>query len=194
MTGAVLYDIFSAFGANVSLETFCSLIPPFVGVLCVYVMYYIGKDYGGRTVGLLAALFLAVEPTIIERTSLGFFDTQVVGTLALVLFIFLFLRSLDANRSFQGLLAYSLSAGAALAYFIGGWGGAYYIIDLIALFAFIMIIIRRYSQRLLISYGTTFGLGLFIATKIPYISNSYLISYSVLPVAAVLFSCFWQRF
>ena len=185
ITGAVLYDIFSAFGANISLMTFCSLIPPFVGVLSVYVMYYIGKDYGGRTVGLLAALFLAVDPTIIERTSLGFFDTQVVGTLALVLFIFLFLRSLDANRSFQGSIAYSLSAGAALAYFIGGWGGAYYIIDLIALFAFVMIIIRRYSQRLLISYGTTFGLALFIATKIPYISYSYLISYSVLPVAAV---------
>ena len=185
ITGAVLYDIFSAFGANINLMTFCSLIPPFVGVISCFVMYFIGKDYGGKTVGLLSALFLAVEPTIIERTSLGFFDTQVVGTLALVLFIFLFLRSLDVNRTLRSSMLYALAAGASLAYFIGGWGGAYYIIDLIALYAFIMILIRRYSQRLLFSYGITFGLGLFIATKIPYISFEYLISYAILPVGGV---------
>ena len=43
---------------------------------------------------------------------------------------------------------------------------------------------KRYSQRLLLSYSITFGLGLFIATKIPYISLSYLTSYAVLPIAA----------
>jgi dolichyl-diphosphooligosaccharide--protein glycosyltransferase len=185
MTGAVLYDISKALGANIDLMTFVSLIPPFIGVLSCLVMYFIGKDYGGRAVGLFAALFLALEPSIVQRTSLGFFDTQVVGTLGLVLFIFLFLRSIDSNRSLRASILYSLSAGAALAYFIGGWGGAYYVIGLTVLFAFIMVLLRRYSQRLLLSYSLTFGLGLFIATKIPYISLSYLVSYAVLPAAAV---------
>ena len=184
MTGAVLYDIFKLFGANIDLMTFCSLIPPFIGVLSVLVIYFLGKDIGGKTVGLFAALFLALEPSIVQRTSLGFFDTQVAGTLGLVLFIFLFLRAIDNNRSIRASVLYSLSAGAALAYFIGGWGGAYYILGLSVLFVFVMILLKRYSQRLLLSYSITFGLGLFIATKIPYISLSYLTTYAVLPIAA----------
>jgi len=184
ITGAVLYDIVKVFGANIDLMTFCSLLPPFIGVLSCLVVYFLGKDMGGKAVGLLAALFFALEPSIVQRTSLGFFDTQVVGTLGLVLFIFLFMRSIDNNRSIRASVLYSLSAAAALAYFIGGWGGAYYILGLSVLFVFVVILLKRYSQRLLLSYSITFGLGLFIATKIPYISLSYLISYAVLPIAA----------
>ena len=184
MTGAVLYDIFKLFGANIDLMTFFSIIPPVIGVISCLVIYFLGKDMGGKTVGLFAALFFALEPSIVQRTSLGFFDTQVAGTLGLVLFIFLFLRAIDNNRSIRASVLYSLSAGAALAYFIGGWGGAYYILGLSVLFTFVMILMKRYSQRLLLSYSITFGLGLFIATKIPYISLSYLTTYAVLPVAA----------
>ncbi len=184
ITGAVLYDIVKLFGANIDLMTFCSLIPPIIGVLSCLVVYFLGKDMGGKAVGLLAALFFALEPSIVQRTSLGFFDTQVVGTLGLVLFIFLFMRSIDNHRSIRASVLYSLSAGAALAYFIGGWGGAYYVLGLTVLFVFVMILLKRYSQRLLLSYSITFGFGLFIATKIPYISLSYLTTYAVLPIAA----------
>ena len=185
MTGAALYMVFKTFGANIDLMTFTSLIPPFIGVVSCLVMYFIGKDYGGRAVGLFAALFLALEPSIIQRTSLGFYDTQVVGTVALILFIFLFLRSVDAKRTIRGTMFYALGAGAALAYFIAGWGGAYYVVDLVALFSVVMILLKRYSQKLLVSYSITFGLGLYLATLIPYINLSYLISYAVLPVAGV---------
>jgi len=184
MTGAVLYDIVRLFGANIDLMTFCAMIPPIIGVISCLVIYFLGKDIGGKTVGLFAALFLALEPSIVQRTALGFFDTQVAGTLGLVLFIFLFLRAIDNNRSIRASVLYSLSAGAALAYFIGGWGGAYYVLGLSVLFTFVMILLKRYSQRLLIGYSITFGLGLFIATKIPYISLSYLTTYAVLPIAA----------
>ena len=183
ITGAVLYDIVKLFGANIDLMTFCALVPPIIGVVSVLTVYFLGKDIGGKAVGLFAALFFALEPSIVQRTSLGFFDTQVAGTLGLVLFAFLFLRSIDNNRSVKASILYSLSAGASLAYFIGGWGGAYYILGLSVLFAVAMVLLKRYSQRLLLSYSITFGLGLFIATKIPYINLSYLTTYAVLPVA-----------
>ena len=80
---------------------------------------------------------------------------------------------------------YSLGAGAALAYFISGWGAAYYLIALSVLFVFVMVLLKRYSQRLLINYSITFGLALFVGTKVPYISLSYVTSAVVLPVAAV---------
>jgi dolichyl-diphosphooligosaccharide--protein glycosyltransferase len=183
ITGAVVYDIIAALGANVNLMTLCAMIPPVAGVIAVLAMYFLGKDIGGRTVGLLSALFLALEPSIIERTSLGFFDTQVPGTIGLILFVFLFLRSIDNNRSLRASIVYSLCAAAALAYFIAGWGGAYYMIDMTVLFVFAMLILKRYNQRLLLSYSITFGLALYISAIVPYLGLTYLTSGAVIPVA-----------
>jgi dolichyl-diphosphooligosaccharide--protein glycosyltransferase len=185
MTAAVLFQIVTLFGAKIDLMTFCSVLPAFLAVVSCLVLYFVGKDMGGKAVGLFAALFLALAPSFLQRSSLGFFDTEVPGVLGLVLFIFLFLRSVDGNRSLRASLLYSLGAGAALAYFISGWGAAYYLIALSVLFVFVMVLLKRYSQRLLINYSITFGLALFIGTKVPYISLSYVISAAVLPVAAV---------
>lgn len=185
MTAAVLYQIVSVFGANIDLMTFTAILPAFIAVVSCLVLYLVGKDMGGRSVGLFAALFFALAPSFLQRSSLGFFDTEVPGVIGLVLFIFMFLRSLDGNRSLRASLLYSLGSGLALAYFIAGWGAAYYLIGLSVLFVFILVLLKRYSQRMLINYSITFGLALFIGTMVPYISLGYLISGAVLPVAAV---------
>jgi dolichyl-diphosphooligosaccharide--protein glycosyltransferase len=57
--------------------------------------------------------------------------------------------------------------------------------DLAVLFVFVLILLKRYTPRLLLSYSITFGLALFIATKVPYISLRYLTSGPVIPVAGV---------
>ena len=185
MTGAVLYGIIKAFGANIDLMTFCAILPAIIGMVDCVIIYFVGKDYGGKAVGLFAALFLALVPSFLQRSSLGFFDTEVPGVLGLVLFMFLFLRSIDGNKSFRASVLYSLSAAGALAYFIAGWGASYYMLDLAALFVFVMVILKRYSPRLLISYSITFGLALFIATKVPYIGINYVFGGAVIPVAGV---------
>ena len=185
MTAAALYQIVSVFGVNIDLMSFCSMLPPFIAVISCLIMYFIGKDMGGRTVGLFSALFLALAPSFLQRSSLGFFDTEVPGVLGLLLFVFLFLRAIDGHRSLRGCIIYSLGAAAAIAYFISGWGAAYYLLGLSVLFVFVLVLIKRYSPRLLLSYSITFGLGLFIATKVPYISNGYLFSGAVIPVAGV---------
>mgnify|MGYP001453118913 CR=1 FL=1 len=185
MTTAVLYGIISTLGVSIDLMSFCSLMAPLLGMLAVAIMYFVGKDMGGKTIGLLSALILALMPSLIQRSSLGFFDTETVGVLALLLFIFLFLRAIDPNKSFRSMLLYSLGSAAALLYFSGGWGAAYFLIDLIALYAFVLVILRRYTPRLLIAYSITFGLGLFAAISIPVLSPHYLATGAVLPVAAV---------
>ncbi len=184
MTAAVLYQIASAFG-NIDLMTFCAILPAFIAAVSCLILYFIGKDMGGRAVGLFAALFLALAPSFLQRSSLGFFDTEVPGVLGLVLFIFFFLRSLDGKRSLRASIGYAAGAGLSLAYFIAGWGAAYYLIGLSVLFVFILVLMKRYSSRMLINYSITFGLALMIGTKVPYINLSYLTSGAVLPVAAV---------
>ena len=165
--------------------TYTAIFPALVAVVSVLILYFVGKDMGGKAVGLFAALFLALAPSFLQRSSLGFFDTEVPGVLGLVLFIFLFLRSLDSHRSMRASLLYSLGAGGALAYFISGWGAAYYLIALSVLFVFVLVLLKRYTPRMLVNYSITFGLALFVGTKVPYISLSYLISGAILPVAAV---------
>jgi dolichyl-diphosphooligosaccharide---protein glycosyltransferase len=185
MTAAVLYNFITLLGVNINLMTFTAILPAFMGAFACLIIYFAGKDMGGRSVGLFSALFLALAPSFLQRSSLGFFDTELPGVIGLVLFMFMFLRAIDNKRTAKFSLLYSLGAGGALAYFITGWGAAYYLIALAVLFVFVLIILKRYSQRLLLSYSITFGTALFIATKAPYISLDYLMSGPVIPVAGV---------
>jgi len=185
MTAAVLYTIISWLGVNVDLMAFCSIFPVIFGTISCLLMYFVGKDLGGKSVGLFAALFLALAPSFLQRTALGFFDTEVLGIVGLLSFTLLFLRAIDKNRTLRSSLIYSAGAGVALAYFIGAWGAAYYLLGLAVLFVFALVLLKRYSQRLLLSYSLTFGLALGIAVNIPYISLSYLTSAVVLPIAAM---------
>lgn len=185
MTAATLYGIVSFLGVNVDLMAFCSFLPALAGMLSVLVIYFLGKDMAGTAAGLLAALFLALEPSYISRTALGFFDTEVPGILSLLLFIFLFLRAIDETRSLRSSMMYTLLSALVLSYFVLGWGAAYYILGLSALFVFVLILLKRYSPRLLLTYSITFGIALFVATKFPAITLSYLTSAAVIPVAGV---------
>jgi dolichyl-diphosphooligosaccharide---protein glycosyltransferase len=186
MTAAALYSVANFFGGgNIDLMAFCSIITVVLGTLSVLIVYFIGKDMGGRAVGLLAALAMALAPSFLQRSSLGFFDTEIPGVLGLTLFILLFLRSMDAKRSLRASLIYAVGAALALAYFISGWGAAYYILDLTALFVFVLVLLKRYDRRLLINYSVTMGLGLLIAVQVPYIGLGYLTSAPMVPVAGV---------
>lgn len=182
VTAALSYDIVATLGIRIDLMSFCAFIPAVMAVLTVLVLYFLGKDIGGKPVGMLAALFLALNSSVIQRTSLGFFDTEVVGLFSLVLFSFLFLRAIEEDRPIRSTVIYSIASSAALAYFIMGWGAAYYLIDLTVLFVFILLLLRRYTRRLFLSYSLTFGLGLLGAIINPDISTSYLTSFAILPV------------
>ena len=70
MTAAVLYQIVSFFGVNVDLMAFCSILAAIIGTLSCLIIYFVGKDMGGKAVGLFAALFLALAPSFLQRSSL----------------------------------------------------------------------------------------------------------------------------
>lgn len=185
MTAASLYMVVSALGVNIDLMSFCAFFPAIMGTLACIAIYFLGKDIGGKTVGLLGALFLALSPSYIQRTSLGFFDDETIGIFALLVFAITFLRAIEEERPISSTVKYSIASGAALAYFISGWGAAFYPIGLTVLFVFILILLKRYTTHLLLAYSITFGLGLFIAINVPFVSPTYLTSSAVLPVAGV---------
>jgi len=194
-TTAFLYKIVSALGVNIQLMDFCALFPAIMGMLACLAIYFLGKDIGGKPVGLFAALFLALSPSYIQRTSLGFFDDETIGIFALVLFAFLFLRAIEENRPLSSSAKYAIGSGLTLGYFCAGWGAAFYPLGLTGLFVFVLIMLKRYTQRLLLSYSLTFGLGLFIAINVPRNAPTYLTTIAILPVAGVFtVLCFCEVF
>jgi len=194
-TTAFLYKIISALGVNIALMNFCAMLPPIMGMLACLAVYFLGKDLGGKSIGLLAALFLALSPSYIQRTSLGFYDDEVIGIFALIVFLIMFMRAIEETRPIMSSVKYATGSALMLGYFCAGWGAAYYPIGATVLFVFVLLLFKRYTQRLLLSYCLTFGLGLFIAINVPRLSLSYLTTYAILPVAGVfVLLCFYEIF
>lgn len=185
LTAATLYRILSTLGVPLTLYDFCIIFPAIFGALACLALFFFANDVGGKAVGLFSAFFLALNASHISRTSAGFFDDETVGIGAILLFSFLFLRALDEKRPQKHSLIYAVTAGLMLGYLTASWGAALYPIAMATLFVFVLILLRRYTRRLLISYSLTFGLGLFLAINVPKNSTSYLTTWAILPVLGV---------
>jgi len=174
---------------------FCVIFPVIMGTLTCLVIYFLGRDIGGKEVGLFSALFLALNSSYIGRTSLGFFDDETVGIFGILLFIFFFLRSIEPERSLRNGLTYAVAAGLSLGYIFASWGASRYPLGMTVLFVFILLLLRRYSSRLLLSYSATFGIALFIAINVPFLGFKFLTEASVLAVFGVfLLLCIFEIF
>jgi dolichyl-diphosphooligosaccharide--protein glycosyltransferase len=171
----------------------CIIFPVIMGTLTCLVIYFLGRDIGGKEVGLFSALFLALNSSYIGRTSLGFFDDETVGIFSLLLFIFFFLRSIEPERPLRNGLTYAVASGLSLGYLFASWGASRYALGMAVLFVFVLLLLRRYSSRLLLSYSATFGIALFIAINIPRLGFGFLTEIYVLAVFGVfLLLCIFE--
>jgi len=195
LTAAFLYLVSNALGLPVTLLELCVIFPAIMGMLTCLVMYFLGKDFGGREVGLFSALFLGLNASYIGRTSWGFFDDETVGIFGLLLFMFFFLRSIETKRSLRSGLIYAMAGGLALGYIMASWGAARYPLGMTVVFVFALLLLRRYSTRLLFSYSATFGVALLIAVNIPRLGFKFLTESSVLAVlGGFLLLCAFEVF
>jgi len=204
-TAAVLYIILNALGLSPApmyssnplttdpIFNLCVVFPIIMATVTCLVIYFLGKDIGGKEVGLFSAFFLALNSSYIGRTSLGFFDDESVGIFGLLLFIFFFLRSIEPKRSLRNGLTYAVAASLSLGYLFISWGASRYALGMAVLFVFVLLLLRRYSSRLLLSYSTTFGLAIFIAINVPRLGFSFLTETYVFAVLGVfLLLCIFE--
>jgi len=185
-TIAFFYSILNALGIRIispsnlnplssdPVYNFCILFPVIMGTLTCIVMYFLGKDIGGKEVGLLSAFFLALNGSYIGRTALGFCDDEAVGIFGILLFIFFFLRSIEPERSVRSNGIYAMASGLSLGYILASWGASRYPLGMALLFVFVLILLRRYTPRLLLSYSITFGISLFMAVNTPMLGFRFL--------------------
>ena len=181
-TAATLYFILRFLGVEIDPITLCYFFPAIMGALASIAMYFFGKELSGSAkAGLLSAFFLAFVPGYVQRTTAGFFDNEALGILLIILSLYFFVRSLKRESILSGIMG-----GLFLGYLSATWGAYIYVFDLLAVYALLLLILRRYSKSLLLSYTTTVGLGLFIATRIPRLGPVILTRTDVLPPLAML--------
>ena len=169
-SGAFIYLFLKTLGVDVSLLTVCLLFPVVMGALTCLILYFFGRDIGGKEVGLFASFFLAINTAFISRTSWGFYDNEAIGVPVMVLTFLFFLRSLEVDKTLRNRLLYSIAAGISLCYVTASWGAARYVPAVLALFSFLMLLRGKYSRNLLISYAVTIGLGYSFTFLIPTLS------------------------
>ncbi len=174
-TSAFFYFILSGLGITVDVTMVSLVLPAFMGALTVIVAFLWGREMHNNTVGLLTALFMTFLPAFIQRTVAGFYDNECIGVFAIVLTMYFFTRSIKKDS-----LSSAVFAGLSLAFLIGSWGAANYLVDLFAMYAFFMLIFGKYSRRLLNSYLITLSLAVFVGGLVPRVGFSDLTSFSML--------------
>jgi len=162
ISAVLIHQVLLFIGIEIPLAIVCFFQPAILGALTCGVVYFLGKELGNKKVGLLAALFLSVSAGHLQRTVAGFFDNEALGILFLVLTLYFYARSLRTGSVYITVLS-----GVSLGILSGSWGASTYVFNLLALHAFVLLLIRRYSDRLFLGYGGTILIGTFISTLIP---------------------------
>ncbi len=174
------------FGINIETMDLAIMFPVFLGTIAVLLMYYFGKEIGGKPVGLLAALFLAINTAHIGRTHLGWFDDE---SLAVPLMIIAFLAYIRANKETStkmSMIAYSIIAGISLGYMTASWGASRFPMMFIPLYALVLAIIGRYRRQLLVTTSITMSIAILIAMHVPKLGLGYLKEITVLASLATI--------
>jgi dolichyl-diphosphooligosaccharide--protein glycosyltransferase len=174
-TAAFIYGIAKVFVSNLTVHDVALYYPVLMAVLTVIAMYFLGKDIAGSSAGIFAAIFMAITPAYIRRTSLGFFDTENIGILAIVLTSLFFLRANDDRNNIERRIIYSVLSGLSLGLIYASWGAAKYMTGLLMLYMLLIVASEKYDTKYLISYSFSIGLGFLVVALTPRLGPNTLL-------------------
>lgn len=185
-TGTLFYQFLVSIGINISLYDAAVYAPVVLGTFGILVIYFFGRDIWGKSAGLLAALFSAFSSSLISRTDLGFFRNEAVGIPTMVMTFLFFIRAIDQNRSLKSTVIYSILSSISLIYMTFAWGSFRYAAEVLGLFTLAMIVLKRYSPRLLLSYGITMGFFMYSGTELPLLGHTYLTESTTIALVGIM--------
>ncbi|KAI8043953.1 dolichyl-diphosphooligosaccharide--protein glycosyltransferase subunit STT3B [Drosophila gunungcola] len=164
ITSGGIHWLLHVLNIPVHIRDICVFLAPVFSGLTSISTYLLTKELWSAGAGLFAASFIAIVPGYISRSVAGSYDNEGIAIFALQFTYFLWVRSVKTGSVFW-------SAAAALSYFymVSAWGGYVFIINLIPLHVFVLLIMGRYSPRLLTSYSTFYILGLLFSMQIPFV-------------------------
>ena len=167
-SAAIFYLLERIFLIPVDIRHICVMLAPAFSALTALMTYHLtaiaDDSPRNKTSALFAALFIAVAPGYISRSVAGSYDNEAIAIFLLMATFYFYLRSLSKGSPFS-------AAVAAFFYFymVSAWGGYVFIINLIPLHVFTLLVMRRYTWRLYISYSTFYILGTMASMLVPFV-------------------------
>ena len=181
LSAVLLHQLTIFLGLDISLKMICFYQPALMGAITCVAIYFLGKELGNKKVGILAAFLLSISAGHLQRTVVGFFDNEALGILFLVLALYFYSRSLRT-----GSVISTIFAGICLGILSGSWGASTYVFNLLTLHALTLILIKKHSDRLFLSFGGSILIGFFIMILIPRNGPTSLLTTDALFPLAVL--------
>lgn len=120
--GAYLYKFLSIFNKDISLMKAIFLLPPILIGLAILPAFFIGRKFGGNVGGFFAAMFLALNASLLTRTPAGFSDTDPYNILLPLLVLWFFLEAYD-SKSIKYRYAYIGLSGLVVGIYAATWSG-----------------------------------------------------------------------
>ena len=136
--GAFVYFFLRFIGLNICLVEVAIYLPVAIAAITVIIMYFVGKEFGGELTGFLSALFYATSPAVIPRTTLGWYDTEMLGMPMMILSFYFYALSLRENINTKRRLLFGFLSGIFAGLMAGSWSAAFFIIGLIAIIGIVI--------------------------------------------------------
>src|SRR5919107_3922279 len=170
ITAAVLYKIF---GLNMSLMDFVIWFPVVIGSASTILIFLLVRSITGKNVpGLIASIFFAVSPAIIQRGNLGWFKSEPLGIFYGLGGTYLFISALK-EKKYKFLIPKAIFSGVLLGLAGASWGGAQYFVIPISIFIVILAFVSKdLKNPLLVSVLFTISV-LLVALAFPRPGTSF---------------------
>lgn len=129
LTAGAVYKFLRFFNVTVDIRNVCVLLAPWMSSNTAMVTYLLTKEVTERrSAGLLGAMFMAIVPGYISRSSAGSYDNEGIAIFALVCTFWLWLKAVKS-----GSLYWSGLCALGYFYMVSGWGGYVFITNIIPL-------------------------------------------------------------
>ncbi len=185
---AFIYLSLSSIGIHVDLLELAVIFPAIMSVVAVLVVYFLGKEVGGKSTGLLAAFALAISNANISRTHAGWFDDESISIPFMLISFLMYVYAIKKGKSLKHVIIFSVLSGLFLGYVATCWGAHKFPFMFIHIITLLLSFIGRYRRELLVSYSITFGLASTIATSVPKLGGvGYLNDITIISGLVVLF-------
>ncbi len=164
-TAAAIHGMLNSLNITINIRNMCVFLAPVFASLTALSTYLMTVETVKReSTGLIAAALVAIVPSYISRSVGGSYDNEGVAIFALVFTFYLWVKAVNTG-------SLGWSCGAALAYFymVAAWGGYVFIINIIPIYATVMILGNMYTSRLYVAYSTFYVLGSIMAMNVPFV-------------------------
>ncbi|GAG49958.1 unnamed protein product, partial [marine sediment metagenome] len=125
--------------------------PVFCFIIAMVFFFLAIKKLFNTKIALLSTAFLAVVPTFLYRTMAGFSDKEPLAMMLLFMTFYFFTLAWQSKKTKQNII-FGAIAGVTTAFTTMAWGGGIYIFLIIGMFAFLQIILNKFSKKDLYTY------------------------------------------